>query len=171
MTIPVPIETERLLLRPFTPEDVTVMLDVYGDAEVMRFIPGGAVDEAATEQMLAGYARMQETHGFAVWAVVVKSTGRLVGDAGFHLFARTGDPELGYSLARAAWGNGYASEAASGCLAAAFAHLDCARVVALVDIDNEASQRVAGRIGMQRVDTVEAHGRPHVLFEATRSPS
>ena len=68
MTIPVPIETERLLLRPFTPEDVTVMLDVYGDAEVMRFIPGGAVDEAATEQMLAGYARMQETHGFAVWA-------------------------------------------------------------------------------------------------------
>ena len=166
--IPLPIETERLLLRPFTPEDVTPMLDVYGDPEVMRFIPGGAVDPPVVAQMLAAYTQAQETRGFAVWGVVLKSSGRLIGDAGFNLFARTGEPELGYSLARDAWGNGYASEAAGGCLAAAFAHLDCARVVALVDVDNEASQRVAARIGMARLETVEAHGRPHVLFAATR---
>lgn len=166
MRIPVPIETERLLLRPFTREDVTPMLEVYGDAEVMRFIPGGALDASATAQMLAAYAHAQETRGFAVWAVVLKGTGRLVGDAGFNLFTVTGEPELGYSLARRAWGNGYASEAARGCLAAAFAHLDCARVVALVDVDNEPSQRVAGRIGMEPLETIEAHGRPHLLFAA-----
>ncbi len=168
MTIPLPIETERLVLRAFTVEDVEAMLSVYGDPEVMRFIPSGVLDAPATARMLAAYRRAQETRGFSVWAVVLKSTGRIVGDAGFNLFAETGEPELGYSLARHAWGNGYASEAASGCLAAAFAHLHCVRVVALVDVDNEASQRVAARIGMERIDTIQAHGRPHALFVRSR---
>jgi len=166
--IPLPIETERLLLRSFSPEDVDAMLGVYGDPEVMRFIPSGVRDAAATARMLESYARVQATSGYAFWAIVLKSSGRLIGDAGFNVFAQTGEPELGYSLARAAWGHGYASEAARACLDAAFAHLDCGRVVALVDVDNAASQRVAARIGMERIDTVEAHGRPHALFARER---
>jgi ribosomal-protein-alanine N-acetyltransferase len=168
VTIPLPIETERLLLRPLEARDVEPMLAVYGDAEVMRFIPGGVLDAAATARVLSSYVRAQETRGFAVWGVVLKSSGRLIGDAGFNVFAATGEPELGYSLARAAWGHGYASEAARGCLDAAFAHLACARVLALVDVDNDASQRVAERIGMARLETIDAHGRPHVLFERRR---
>ena len=93
MNIPLPIETERLLLRAFTADDVPSMLDVYGDAEVMRYIPGGVLDARATAQMLAAYERAQETRGFAVWGVVLRSTGRLIGDAGFNLFATTGEPE------------------------------------------------------------------------------
>ena len=168
MSIPLPIETERLLLRAFTADDVDAMLDVYGDPEVMRFIPSGVLDAAATARMLASYARVQQARGYAFWAVTLKSTGRLIGDAGFNVFAATGEPELGYSFARAAWGNGYASEAARACLGAAFAHLDCDRVVALVDVDNAASQRVAAKIGMDRIETIEAHGRPHVLFARAR---
>jgi RimJ/RimL family protein N-acetyltransferase len=166
--VPLPIETDRLLLRSFGPDDVDEMLDVYGDADVMRFIPGGVLDARATARMLAAYASAQATRGYAVWGIVLKSTGRLIGDAGFNVFAETGEPELGYSLARATWGNGYASEAARGCLDAAFAHLGCARVVALVDVDNAASHQVATRIGMQRLETIQAHGRPHVLYATAR---
>jgi RimJ/RimL family protein N-acetyltransferase len=166
--VPLPIETERLRLRTFTPDDVDEMLGVYADAEVMRYIPGGVLDARATTRMLAAYASAQATRGFAVWGIVLKSTGRLIGDAGFNVFAETGEPELGYSLVRDAWGNGYASEAARGCLDAAFAHIGCERVVALVDVDNVLSQRVTARIGMTRIDTIQAHGRPHHLYETAR---
>jgi [ribosomal protein S5]-alanine N-acetyltransferase len=166
MPIPLPIETERLLLRPFAPDsDAAAMVDIYCDPEVMRFVPGGALpSEEAVRAMLETYARAQSEHGFSSWAVVERRSGRIVGDAGFGVFEATGDVELGYTLARDSWGHGYATEAAGACLRAALIHLDAARIIAVVDAENEASLRVPERIGMGRVETIEAHGRPHVLF-------
>jgi RimJ/RimL family protein N-acetyltransferase len=62
----------------------------------------------------------------------------------------------------------YATEAASACLAAGLEHLAVPRIVSVVDADNETSLRVAARIGMEPVETIEAYGRPHVLFAAGR---
>ena len=90
----------------------------------------------------------------------------MIGDVGFGIFEPTGDIELGYTLARDCWGRGYATEAAAACLAAGLRHLGAPRIVAAVDAENDASMRVAERIGLARIDTVEAHGRPHVLFAA-----
>ena len=106
--------------------------------------------------------------GFSSWAVVERRTGRLIGDVGLGIFEPTGDIELGYTLARDYWGLGYASEAAKACLAAALAHLDVPRIVAVVDLENETSLRVSERIGMTRAEIIEAHGRPHALFRASR---
>jgi RimJ/RimL family protein N-acetyltransferase len=168
--IPLPIETERLLLRPFTPDDVGPMWRVFGDPEVMRFITTiGVLDEVQTEIKLGEYVRVQEERGFGFLAVVRRSDGCVIGDAGFSVFEPTGDPELGYSLARDEWGHGYASEAAAACIAAAFAHLEATRVVAVVDVDNAASLRVAERIGMQRADTMDVGGRPHAVLERRRA--
>src|SRR5205814_465429 len=99
---------------------------------------------------LEDYARAQEERGFSSWALIELVSGRLIGDVGFGVFAPTGDVELGYTLARDAWGRGYATEAASACLAAGLADLDVGRIIALVAVDNETSQRVAMRIGMER---------------------
>ncbi len=88
----------------------------------------------------------------------------MIGDVGFGIFEPTGEIELGWTLARDRWGRGYATEAAAACLSAGLAHLGAPRIVALVDAENEPSLRVAERIGMARIETVEAHGRPHVLF-------
>jgi len=170
MAIPLPIETDRLFLRPFDPEsDSEPMLAVYGDAEVMCFIPGGALRGLeAVKETLERYAQAQETRGFSSWAVVERDGGLLIGDAGFGLFRPTGDVELGYTLRRDRWGYGYATEAARACLAAGFAHLDVTRIVALVDEENVGSTRVAERVGMARIDTIEAHGRPHAFFALSR---
>lgn len=170
MPIPLPIETERLLVRPFRPgPDSSAMVDVYCDPDVMRFIPGGALaGEEAVRAELERYAGAQVEHGFSSWAVVERRTGRLVGDVGFGIFKPTGDVELGYSLARDCWGRGYATEAARACLAAASTHLDARRIVAVVDVENEASLRVLERIGMTRIEAIEAHGRPHALFASSR---
>jgi [ribosomal protein S5]-alanine N-acetyltransferase len=169
MPIPLPIETERLLVRPFRPgSDSSAMADVYCDPDVMRFIPGGALDdEEAVRATLESYVSAQAEHGFSSWAVVERQAGRLVGDVGFGIFQPTGEIGLGYTLARDCWGRGYATEAARACLTAALAHLDARRIIAVVDAENEASLRVPERIGMTRVESIEAYGRPHALFAIT----
>ena len=171
MSIPLPIETERLVVRCFVPEaDAGSMFRVYGDAEVMRFIPGGALsDEQAVRSLLERYVETHRRQGFSSWAVVDRETARPIGDVGFGIFEPTGEVELGYTLGRACWGRGYATEAASACLLAGLEELRVPRIIAVVDAENEASLRVSERIGMKKVETVHAHGRPHVVFAASRS--
>jgi [ribosomal protein S5]-alanine N-acetyltransferase len=173
MAIPLPIETERLILRPFEPDsDAEPMLEVYGDPAVMRHIPDGVYGSlAAVKATLEHYACEQESRGFSFWAVVERSSGQVIGDAGFGIFRQTGDIELGYTLRRDRWGRGYGTEAARACLDAALAHLDVARIVAVVDEENLRSSRVAEWIGMSLTETVELHGRPHRLFVLRREPA
>ena len=97
MTIPLPIETERLLLREFEAGDVDAMADVYGDEEVMRHVCIGVLDRERTAVLLEDYRRAQEQHGFSTWAVVEKESGAVVGDAGFGLYEPTGEPEIGFT--------------------------------------------------------------------------
>jgi [ribosomal protein S5]-alanine N-acetyltransferase len=171
VTIPLPIETERLLMRRFEPErDSEPMLAVYGDPEVMRFIPGGAYSGlGAVRARLTRYAEEHDSRGFSFWAVVERESGEVVGDAGFGVFRETGDVELGYTLKRDRWGRGYATEASRACLDAGFAHLEPARIVAVVDEENARSFRVAERLGMVRIGTVRTDSRPHALFAVSRA--
>jgi RimJ/RimL family protein N-acetyltransferase len=146
------------------------MMDVYGDAEVMRYIPGGPLpDERAVQKIMDEQLVAHAARGFAYYLVELAGDGSIVGDAGFGLFEPTGDVELGYTFARRAWGHGYATEAAAACLAAGLDALDVPRIIAVADVENVASHRVAERIGMRRDGRIEAHGRPHVLFAAERS--
>jgi RimJ/RimL family protein N-acetyltransferase len=101
--------------------------------------------------------------------LIESATDRLIGDVGFGVFAPTGDVELGYTLGRNAWSRGFATEAASACLAAALKYLAVPRIIAVVDAENASSQRVAERIGMARLETTAAYGRPHVIFAAAGS--
>ena len=169
MGVPLPIETERLVMRAFRPAaDSQPMFAVYGDAEVMRFVPGGALrDVHAVRETLNGHVDAQLAQGFSNWAVVDRLTGEVIGDAGFGIFEQTGEIELGYTLLRERWGSGYGTEAASACLAAGLAHLAATRIIAVIDVANAASLRVAERIGMTKLDEIQAHGRPHIIFAAS----
>jgi RimJ/RimL family protein N-acetyltransferase len=168
--VTLPIVTGRLLIRSFiVDQDSGPMLRVYGDPEVMRFIPGGALSDIdAVRSSLETHVRAQERRGFSSWAVVERKTGLVIGDAGFGVFEPTDDIELGYTLARDWWGHGYGIEAAGACLVAGLTELEVPRIVAVVDAHNEASLRVAEGLGMSRIETVEAHGRRHILFAARR---
>jgi ribosomal-protein-alanine N-acetyltransferase len=112
MSVILPIETERLLVRSFNADaDCGSMVGVYGDPEVMRFIPGGALaDIEAVKTLLEGYVGAHRTQGFSSWGLVERESGSLIGDVGFGIFEPTGDIELGYTLARPYWGRGYATE-------------------------------------------------------------
>ena len=169
MTIPLPLETERLLIRRFEAADVDAMAKVYGDPEVMRHVCLGVLDRDSTAALLEQYRRAQDEHGFSTWAVVEKESGAVVGDMGFGVYAPTGEPELGYTLAATVWGRGYGLEAARACVAAAFAHLPHRRLLAKVEPENERSLRLAERLEMRTVEAIEIDGRPHLLLALERA--
>ena len=101
----------------------------------------------------------------------MSSTGALIGDGGLHPLGGVGpDVELGYTLARSAWGKGYATELGRALVQYAFETLGVARVVAQVEPANTASRHVLAKLGMTEREQRTAYGRPHLLYavEATR---
>jgi RimJ/RimL family protein N-acetyltransferase len=163
------LDTPRLQLRPFTPDDVDAIHVVYSDPDVMRWVGSGPMaDRAGSERLVESYAGHQQTYGFAFWAVIERASGALIGDAGLHRTV-VGETELGYTLAKSAWGRGYATEAAGAWLQAAFGELAIDEVIALVEAPNRASVHVLEKVGFRRNGTRVAFGREHLLFRVSRS--
>jgi RimJ/RimL family protein N-acetyltransferase len=147
--IQLPLETERQMIRPFEPDrDAEPLHELWGDAEAMQFIPGGAkrtVDE--TRSRLAAL-RGRTAEGWGFWAVEELQGGRPVGGVGLYPLNWEGpEIELAYHVVPSAWNRGYASEAAAALLAAAWeTGLD--HVVAVAMPGNAASRRVMEKLGM-----------------------
>jgi RimJ/RimL family protein N-acetyltransferase len=165
------LATDRLDLRPFGRTDVDEAFETYGDPLVMRYVGHGVVGKpAGVERMLDEYIAHQIRHGFSVWAVIERTTGTLIGDAG--LFTRPdGDVELGYTLRHSAWGCGYATEAAGAWVQAAFGELGLDALVAQTDLPNTRSARVLEKLGFRSAGTRMAYGREHRVFRVSPGPS
>lgn len=166
-----PLTTARLELRELTLDDAPVAHRFYSDPEVMRWIAGGPLpDLAATEAAIRTFRDHQREHGFSWWAVVERATGRLLGDAGLYSYEDVGPGvEVGYTFARQAWGNGYATEAAIASLQAAFGPLGLDEVLAVVKPANRASVRVLEKAGMKREGPVMYMGDEWLRFRAERA--
>jgi RimJ/RimL family protein N-acetyltransferase len=159
-------------LRPFTESDHDAIHAVYSDPEVMRWVGHGAHRTASeTARALRGYADALRARGYGFVAVIERSTGDLIGDAGLHpLGGRGPDVELGYTLARASWGRGYATEAGAALVAHAFDALAAPRVMAQVEPENLASRHVLEKLGMTERGVRLTYGRPHLLYGVDRPP-
>jgi ribosomal-protein-alanine N-acetyltransferase len=147
--ITLPLETERLRIRPLEPErDAEPLFELWGDAEAMRFVrpPSGTVDEARERLAeIAGLGR----DGWGMWALDERETARLVGLAGlFPLEWKGPEVELAYQLVPSRWGRGYATEAGAALLEAAWRETELDRVVAVAFEQNRASTRVMEKLGM-----------------------
>ena len=144
------LQTERLIVRTWSPDDAEEGFRIWSDPEVMRYV-GTGQPNASIEETRAWIDRMsahQDLHGFGFWAVVEQKTRRLIGSCGMGYQRDGGLPiEFGYTLSRSQWGRGYATEAAAACLRYAFEHLRLPQLVASVDSQNVASQRVLEKIG------------------------
>jgi RimJ/RimL family protein N-acetyltransferase len=174
------LPTDRLLLRRWRPEDRAPFAALNADPEVMEHFPARLnrpESDVFVDRIEAGFAE----HGFGLWAVEVRATGEFIGFTGLSVpsFDAPFTPavEIGWRLARPAWGHGYASEAARRALAAAFTTYGVAEVVSFTSVDNLRSQAVMRRIGMTH-DPADDFGHPrippddrlhrHVLYRAAR---
>ena len=151
------LETDRLLLRRFTEDDVENLVELDGDPDVMRFINGGrptSRQEIESDFLPAFLDYYERFAGYGFWAAIEKSTGQFVG--WFHFRpakdAPPGEVELGYRLRKAAWGKGYASRGIA-CADRARASPTSAsqRVVASTMVVNVASRRVMEKAGLRFV--------------------
>ena len=145
-----PIVTARLRMRPWETDDVAAAQRLFADPEVGRFVGVEPTREAA-EKLVAGHQSHQAAHGFSQWAVEELETGALVGEIGLQLLQNEGpEVEVGWVVARPAWGRGYATEAAARWLDVGFGELGLTEILAVIRPENEASHRVARRLGMER---------------------
>ncbi|HEX8286405.1 MAG TPA: GNAT family N-acetyltransferase [Pyrinomonadaceae bacterium] len=142
------LETERLILRSWKVADSKALFEICQNAEVMLHIGNGKPYETVADavKFLEWAADYQNENGYCRWAVIEKSSGKIVGSSGFSRL-RNEEIELGYLFAREVWGNGLATEAARACLKYGFEKLNFNRIVALTDVEHTTSQQVLKKIG------------------------
>ena len=139
--------TERLVLRPWRDEDREPFAALNADPEVMAHFPGVLTREqsdALADRIATHFA----VHGYGLWAV--EAQGRFVGFTGLAWSDVTGERrlEVGWRLARDAWGHGWATEAAGAALDVGLRQAP--EVVSFTAVGNERSWRVMERLGMRR---------------------
>lgn len=170
MSALLPIETERLRLRPLEPGDLDALAAVYQHPLVAHWIGSHTLEDVRDE--LAQHIEHQASLGWSFWAVEDRMTARFLGDCGLQPLEHRGpETELGYDFHPDAWGRGVATEAARAVMAHAFGPLEIERVVAVVKPDHTASQRVLEKAGLERVGEREAYGERLLLYETRRPGS
>jgi len=153
------LETERLILRRLTPNDLDDLAALYADPDVMRFYPATRT-RAETKQNLDTLIAMYAERGYGLYATVHKADGRFIGRCGLMIQTVHGKEELevGYMLDKAYWRRGLATEAARALRDWGFRAFGAPRIISLIRPENVPSQGVALKNGMHHgADTVHAN--------------
>ncbi len=140
------LETERLILRAPLAEDFEAWAAFCADEETMRFI-GGQQDRAGAWRVMCVAAGAWTVRGFSMFSVIEKATGRWVGRLGPWRPEGWPGTEVGWGIARDAWGKGYATEGATAAIDWAFDVLGWDEVIHTIEPANVNSQKVAERLG------------------------
>lgn len=167
-------------MRSWRDDDLAAFHAICSDPEVMATL-GPVMTRAEVSALVERMQRIEAEHGHCFWALVRQDDNRLLGWCGVirgTVGPVTGKPEFGWRMARAAWGQGYVTEAARAAIAWFFENRDDPSVWAITHTGNHRSRAVMERLGMHyRPDLDFDHPRlaesdplrPHVTYELTRS--
>ncbi len=180
------LETHRLWLRPWGLGDVDEYASVVSDPEVMRYMGSGlryrakraiaalvaSVSDVESRWRIRRLVRHWQNFGLGEWAVEEKATGALIGQIGLtqhpDWIADPAKVEIGWLLARHAWGRGFATEGAAASLAYAFERLDLERVVSITQRQNFRSLSVMRRLGLSPAGSTHWKGSAVVWWAIDR---
>ncbi len=143
------IETKRLFLREMVPEDFDALYAVLADSDIMQYYPY-TFDEARVKNWINKNIERYRVFGFGLWAVCLKSTGKMIGDCGLTMQNIGGTilPEIGYHIAKAHQHQGFAKEAAQAVCNWTFVHTTFGMVYSYMKKANLASSAAARANGM-----------------------
>ncbi|HEX3799233.1 MAG TPA: GNAT family protein [Verrucomicrobiae bacterium] len=142
------LETERLLLRALAVEDAAGVLAVYGDDEVTRFSEMVTLATVEQAQTVIGFFQHEFERDAGIrWAMVEKSSSRVVGTCGFGWLRQNFSALLSYDVAREFWNRGFTTEAIRATVSHCFATTESNRISATTTVDNIASRRVLQKLG------------------------
>ena len=154
------LQSERLLLRKITRQDIPDIFEIYSNREVMLYFDDRYAFEsiAEAEQMVSGYDKALHDKTGMRWGIVLKNTGKLVGTCGFHAISDYHKRiEIGYDLNRDYWGKGIMKEALSLIIDHVFEHSEVNRIEAFVEPPNTASRVLLEKLGFSLEGTLREH--------------
>ncbi|MGL4487945.1 MAG: GNAT family N-acetyltransferase [Rhizobiaceae bacterium] len=170
MNAPV-IETDRLILRPHNIKDFDAMAKMWAEPRVAQFIGGVPSTRAESWSRLIRYIGFWPALGFGYFAIIDKSTGAFLGEAGLADFHREIEPSLdsyaeaGWAMQPHSWGKGFAQEALGAVLDWYASTTDPRPVTCIIDPDNSASIRLAEKVGFRVKTKTEYMGAPCLMYE------
>ena len=150
------LETDRLRLRQFRPDDAAFVLELLNEPSWLRFIGDRGVRtlDDARAYIENGPRAMFARHGFSLLLVERKADGAALGMCGLIQRDSLDAPDIGYAFLPRFWGQGYAREAAAAVLAYAHDTLGLPRILAITDPDNATSIKLLESLGMRFVETI-----------------
>jgi len=173
------LETDRLVLRAPVPQDADAVAPMYADPEVMRYVGDGrTLTRSETERSVRRMIERWEADGFGLFTTVRKDDEAVIGRVGLLVWnTDTWEPttraeaadvpsevEVGYTLGRDYWGQGFATEAAGAVRDYALGELGAARLIALIIHGNIASENVARKLGLEYERVIMLGRREAQLF-------
>ena len=160
------LETARLRLRLFTPDDVQVMYNLSTDPEVMKYVDTPVRDiEEAKKRLEQGPLADYKNYGYGRFAVELKETGEVIGFCGIKYLPEIDLSEVGYRYLKKCWGRGIGTEAAEVCVGFARDDLKIKKLIALIIPENIASIRVAEKLGMTKGPLIHIYGEDALQYE------
>ncbi len=142
------IETDRLLIRPWQPDDRPAFARMAEDTEMMRYVNGSPMSSTQIDAFFARQGAHLARSGMCMGALVPRETGEVVGVAGAQPLDRNPSHDIGWWIWKAHWRRGYAAEAAAAIVEHAWTRLGLASIGAVIDPANVASIGVAKKVGM-----------------------
>ena len=168
------LETERLIIRQFIPEDTGYIYKLHNDPDVMKYISTKKSKEVTRDEcksFIEGCRKYYKKHpGLGIWAAQTKASGDFIGWTALKDLDNTEDIEVGYRLLKEFWGNGYATESSKALIEYGFNELKLNKLVAVALPENTASVRVLVKAGME-YKGIKKYYNADVVFYQIYNPS
>ena len=149
LRVPARVDTPRLTLRTWQPDDRPAFAGVNADPDVMEHLGGTPMSRANSDALVDRIVDHWQVHGFGLYAVELRSSGEFVGFLGLgHHRALPDDVEIGWRLATSAWGRGLATEGAMAVRDLAYDTLGLPELVSITIAANTRSIRVMEKLGL-----------------------
>jgi ribosomal-protein-alanine N-acetyltransferase len=161
------LETERLVFRRLVPDDLDALFRLYSDSEIRQYFPEGTLSYADTKEELEWFLNGHPRHPeLGLWATIHRETNQFIGRCGLLPWTidERDEVEVAYLLDKAFWGQGLGIEAARALLQYGFEQLHLARLICMTDPHNQASIKVALKMGMALEKAAEDEKGPYLLF-------
>ncbi|QXE01084.1 GNAT family N-acetyltransferase [Terribacillus sp. DMT04] len=169
------IGTNRLFIRPYTNDDLSFLESLLSDPQVIRYIGNGKPRTKQGAQLFFNWnlTHRKDNAQLGLQVLIDRETGEKIGHAGLVPQEVDGvtELEIGYWIAPAFWGKGYATEAAFAFKDVAFEQCNVTRIIALIYPDNLASRRVADKLGMRMWKSIERHEKEVLVYAKEKTPS
>lgn len=168
-------ETERLIIREIVPSDIDVMLELHSDPEVHIYLGNKTITSREKMiELIHSLNKQYNDFGVGRWAMIEKKTNEFIGWTGLEFVTKEINQhknfyDLGYRLLKRYWRQGFATESAFASLDYAFQILNASEVYAMADIENEGSNKILNKVGLQLIETFDLEGVEHNWYKLERS--